>query len=505
MTSQRSPKIWLVTFFLFTLGMACGNKKRAPAEEALEVTPKRPSTATKLDDNKTKEKRKDQITGKPPAVPKAERMLLIVVDTLRADRLGAYGYDKPTTPTMDAIAKEGVRFTTLHAASPWTAPSFGSLYTGVSPTVHGAGAMLAKGSKKGHSMLGVTVGGIRKDLPTLAELMPEKMVTAGFATNAFLSESLGMGRGLNHYDHRNASVHRYRKADEVTDRALEWLEGNGDKPFFMMLHYIDPHMGYGPPDKYVQMFAPDKPRRISVPFTDHQSARDGSLNPNESEKAFIRGLYNGEVRFVDDQIKRVVEWMKQRQLLDDTWLVLTADHGEEQFDHGSFDHGHAYEDEVTRVPLIIRAPGGKWHANQRISHSIRQVDIPATLLHLLGEQIPAHFEGKSLLPMIEGKDNTDRPAYTEFNLRSGQQCALFDGRYKVVYDIRRKRGFFYDQKTDHGEMTKLGKENPIYKELLGNLMKKRAALQAAAKGKVFEKGALSGEAAEALKSLGYIE
>ena len=431
-------------------------------------------------------------------------MLLIVVDTLRADRLGAYGYDKPTTPTMDAIAKEGVRFDNLRSASPWTAPSFGSLYTGVSPTVHGAGAMLANGSNDGHSVLGVTVGGIRNDLPTLSELMPEEMVTVGFVTNAFVSEALGMARGFDHYDHRNNSVYRYRKADEVTNRAIAWLKRHGEKPFFMLLHYIDPHMGYGPPDKYVKMFAPDKPRRISVPFTDHISARDGTLNPNASEKAFIRGLYDGEVRFVDDQIKRVINMMRKEERLEDTWIIVTADHGEELFEHGSFEHGHAYEDEVIQVPLIIRAPGGTWHADERVSYSVRQVDIPATLLALLGEPVPSHMEGKPLLPMIEGDDSEDRVAYTEFNLFSGQQCSLFDGRYKIVYDIRHHRGFFYDHRNDPKEQTKIGKENPLYETLLATLMKNRAALETAAKGKTFEAGQLDEEAAKALKSMGYI-
>lgn len=440
-----------------------------------------------------------------PKRSKSEKMVLIIIDTLRADRLGAYGHDKPTSPTIDALAKEGIRFDTLHSASPWTAPSFGTIYTGVSPTVHGAGAMLAKGSHKGTSVLGVTVGGIRKDLPTLAELMPENMVTAGFVTNAFVSKALGMGRGLDHYDHRNASVFRYRKADEVTERALKWLNKNSENPFFLLLHYIDPHMGYGPPAKYVKMFAPNKPRRINVPFTDHESARDGSLNPSEDEKRFIRGLYDGEVRFVDDQIKRVIALLQETGRLDDTWVIITSDHGEELFEHGSFEHGHAYENEVTRVPLIIRAPKGRWHAGEAVGHSVRHVDIPATLLDLLGAPVPPHFEGASLVPMIEGKDTADRPAYIEFNLFHGQQCALFDGQYKVVFDIRRNRGFYYDLKNDPREMTRLDDRSPQYARLLKALMNKRKALQAAAKGKVFEKGQLSGEAAEALKSLGYIK
>ncbi len=438
-------------------------------------------------------------------MPKERKMVMMVVDTLRADRLGCYGYAKPTTPTIDRVAREGVLFETMHSASPWTAPSFGSIFTGVSPTVHGAGSLLAKGNRRGTEVLGATVGGLREDLPTLAELLPDDMVTGAFITNAFVSKELGMDKGFDHYDHRNASVYRSRRADEVTDRAIGWLEKNASKSFFLLLHYFDPHMSYDPPAQYVERFAPNKPRRISVPFTDHAAARDGSLKPNEQEKAFIRGLYDGEVRFVDDQMARVLQVMETHGLLDDTWIVVASDHGEEQFEHGSFDHGHAYEEEVTRVPFVIRAPGGTWRAGDRVSQSVRHVDIPPTILEILGEDAPGHFEGSSLLPVIEGRDTSDRPAYIEFNLFGGQQCALFDGRYKTVWDLRHKRGFYYDLKKDPKETTRLGKEDPKLAALLKNLMATRDALSKPAEGKKFREGKLSAEALEGLKSLGYIE
>jgi hypothetical protein len=242
-TQPRNQKEGLAVLVIGLLLFASCKKEETPPTPAPRQQGATIARATEVSASPADPKAgPDKVTSPP----RADKMLLIVVDTLRADRLGAYGYDKPTTPTMNALASEGVRFESLRAASPWTAPSFGALYTGVSPTVHGAGAMLAKGSQKGHDVLGVTVGGIRRDLPTLAELMPEEMVTAGFVTNSFMSESLGMARGFDHYDQRNNSVHRYRKADDVTDRALKWLDANSDKPFFMLLHYIDPHMGYGP-------------------------------------------------------------------------------------------------------------------------------------------------------------------------------------------------------------------------------------------------------------------
>ena len=264
-------------------------------------------------------------------------------------------------------------------------------------------------------------------------------------------------------------------------------------------------MKYDPPAKYVKQFAPDKPRRLSAPFVDHHSARDGSLNPNEKEKRFIRGLYNGEVRFVDDQLALLKDAMEEMGLLDSTWLVITSDHGEEHFEHGSFEHGHAYEEEVTRVPLILRAPGGRWQAGRRIQTSVRHVDILPTLLALHHLPSPPHFEGTSLLSLIPHGAQEHRPAYMEFNLFHGQQVALFDGRYKFVWDTRRKRGFYYDLTEDPGETTRLGKGSPEYDALYTQLKATRMKLQKAAANKAANQAVMDAETIEALRSLGYLE
>ena len=439
------------------------------------------------------------------AQPKSDKVIMVVVDALRADGLGCYGYSKDTSPTIDRLAKEGILFERMHSASPWTAPSFGTFYTGVSPTVHGAGSMLARGSSKGTTLFGVTVGGIRKDLPTLPKLLPSEVRKGAIINNSFVSKELGFARGVDDFNHKIAHLTRYRTADEVTDIATKWLEEHKDGPFFLMAHYFDPHIQYGPPKKYLAQFAPDKPRRIAYPFVDHHTARDGTLKPNDAEKEYIRGLYNGEVRFTDDQIGVLIGAMEKMGLMDDTWLIITSDHGEEHFDHGSFEHGHRYEEEVVRVPFIVRAPGGKWKAGTRIADSVSHVDILPTVLDLYSVPSLPHFEGSSMLPLVDGKKRPDRTSYMEFNLFKGQQCALFDGRYKIVWDFRRNRAFMYDLKEDPRELTKLGKEHPMYEGMLERVKARREELTRQARGKVFDKGALSKEAADALKSLGYIK
>ena len=445
-----------------------------------------------------------------PEVPEGRRVVLFVVDTLRADRLGCYGYEEQeTTPTMDRLAEEGGLFEKFHAASPWTGASFASILTGVAPAVHRAGKRLPSKSKEGESFLGVRVTPITKKVATLSEMLGET-TSAAIVTNAFLHPSLGFARGFDHYDHEVAGLYKARRADEVTSAAIEWLRGHKDESFFLMVHYFDPHISYDPPPEYRKRFAEPPSGRIGVPFADHAAARSGELDPSENEKRFIRGLYNGEVRFVDDQIGRMLEEMDELGMLDDSWIALTADHGEEQFDHGSFDHGHRYEDEVTRVPLLIRAPGGKWKAGERVSWSARHVDIAPTFLDWLGVEPHPQLAGESLMPLIAGEEERHRPAYMEFNIYWKARRALFDGRYKLIRDVEGERGYMYDLEKDPGEQQRLEKDHSRYAELDAQLSALVSALDERARelrsGDAGQEAVeLSEDVSGALRALGYLE
>ena len=440
-------------------------------------------------------------------LPRSKKMVLIVVDTLRADRLGSYGYKKqPTSPHMDKLAAEGVLFEHFAVASPWTAPSFGTMLTGLPPTMHRAGKILPKTAKVGQKVLGVRVSGLNKSVPTLPELISPAN-SGAITNNAFLHPALGYARGFGSYDHKNASLLRCRRADEVTDAAVSWLKEHRDEDFFLLVHYFDPHISYDPPAKYKEMFAPGKVGRIQAPFSDHYPARNGELKPSEAEKDFIRGLYNAEVRFVDDQIGVLVDQMKSLGLMDSTWIALTSDHGEEQFDHGSFDHGHRYEEEVTRVPFILRAPQGKWNAGKRVLYLARHVDILPTVLDLFGAEAPTYLVGRSMISLIDGSEASHRSAYMEYNLYWGQKYALYDGRYKYIANVYSGRGYMYDLKKDPAEQHQLGVEHPQFEvlkkqsQLLRDNFTKRASSNIAS-DEVVE---LPEEVEKSLRSLGYIQ
>ena len=448
-------------------------------------------------------------------VPKADNLLLIVIDTLRADRLGCYGYkDQPTTPALDAIAAQSIIFDRFYTASPWTAPAFGTLLTGVSPLLHKTGWWL-KDPEKGSVLIGnVNLYSLNSRLYTLAELLNTR-VSATFASNPFLDPKLGFARGVDHYD----QTPEHRRADVVTSQALTWLKNNGDQKFFVMLHYMDTHTPYDPLPEYKKQFTKNiDPGRIKAPFAPSQSEAL-KLHPSKNELQYIKSLYNAELRFVDDEIKRLFETIDKQGLLDNTWIVITADHGEEQWDHGDFNHGFQYENEVTRVPLIIRAPKGKWGAKKRVPYSVPMKDLLPTFLSWFNIAPPKYIEGKNIMPVITGKEKNDRPCYMEFQLYRKQKYAYFNGRYKIIKPETGPGEYMYDLLKDPEEQHKITKHTAEYKKIskeIREYQRARLTLMNKINNGLLEakteldsdeqnNDALSNETVKSLKALGYIK
>jgi arylsulfatase A-like enzyme len=448
----------------------------------------------------------------PPPVgepPEADKVVLVVIDALRADALGCYGYPRPVSPSIDRLAAESAVFDTFHASAPWTLPSFASILTGVSPQVSkvrvSGGEDLRKlpGKKKGRR---ITV--IHRQLPTLAELLPG-VSTYAIVNNNFLHEQHGFGRGFGTYDFERAGFASYRQADETVKRALDWLGKNRQGPLFALIHLFDPHVPYYPPEKYRRRFGlGEKGRMRPRDYYQFRKIRDEKLVPTFAEKSYLRGLYDGEVRFSDDSVGELVEGMRRIGLLDSAWLVITADHGEEFWEHGGFEHGHRYEEELTRVPLLIRAPGGRWGAGRRVALSARHVDIAPTVLEWLDVERPAHLEGRSLLPMISGEEDGHRPAYMEHKLRGKLEVAWFDGRYKLIWWSGEHRDRLYDLLEDPGERRSLGEDHPMYRPLRKALIGYRRSLDAAGEALGEDEAPeveIDEDLKEAMEKLGYFD
>jgi choline-sulfatase len=307
-------------------------------------------------------------------------VILITMDTTRADHLGCYGYAGAKTPRLDALAGRGVLFEQAAASSPLTLPAHCSILTGMYPTYHG-----------------VRINGntaLSEEQTTIAEVLSAKGYDCGAFIGAFVLDGRwGLKQGFEHYDDQ-FDLKKYKHIDlgaiqrpgnQVMDAALSWLEGRKDKAFFAWVHLYDPHTPYEPPEPYLSEFGPRG----------------------------LAGLYDGEIAFMDEQIGRCVDWLERNGLNNKTILVLIGDHGEGLGSHGEGTHGYFIYDYAVHVPFIVVTPF-KGLQGVRVSSQVRAVDVFPTLLELAGTSPAAPTQGRSLVPMMfRPKKKQDSYAYSE--------------------------------------------------------------------------------------------
>lgn len=348
----------------------------------------------------------------PPSPARGKNVLFVLIDTLRADHLDAYGYERETAPFLAEIARRGVLFEDVSAPCSWTKPSIASLFTSLYPTQHGVLAGNARDTED-HFVSDVLPPG----LPVLAEFFQR----AGYDTfasvrNSHLKAFMGFGRGFDVYE--EVLGH----ADRVIAPFLEWLDNRGNgppRPFFAYLHFLDVH-AYTPPPEYRERFGPVRlryflPGRPEIFMKFREAVREGRAECPPEEREGIVRLYDASIRFLDDRLRALWAELERRGLADDTMIVVTSDHGEEWFEHGEFAHGHSMADNLLRVPWILAWPGGP--AGRRIRHPASLVDVLPTLLDLAG--LPGDrsgFVGVSLArEAVEGESGPvpDRLRYGE--------------------------------------------------------------------------------------------
>ncbi len=365
-------------------------------------------------------------------------VISIGVDTLRPDHLGCYGYERRTSPNIDWLAGEGVLFENTISQCPWTLPSFATLFTSLYPTQHGAGTLRNK---------------MRTSFPTLATLLSEAGYTTGGIISApVLSSATGIARGFQHYDVGEESL--FRTADEVTARALEWIDSGHGRPFLLFLHYWDPHDPYGPPPPYDTAFDPSYEGKLGNTVTLRSLAigsaaqvgftlSEDSSSIDERDRAHVVALYDGEIAFADSMIGELLRGLKERDLRENTIIVLLSDHGEEFFEHNGVGHGHTFYNEVIRATLVMACPE-VIPGNRRVTEQVRLLDVTPTILDLLGLASDPGFEGVSLVPLIENRGalaGTDgmlfppRAAYSEGIREGPEKKAVIIYPWKLIYEI----------------------------------------------------------------------
>ena len=251
---------------------------------------------------------------------------------------------------------------------------------------------------------------------------------------------------------------------------LEWLDQRPqDKPFFLYVHVIDPHVPYKPPHQFLEMYDP-APYAGVVDFTNDsellEKIKAGQIPLNARDKVHLEALYDGEVSYQDVHFNSVIDGLARRNLADDTMVIIVADHGEEFWDHGSVGHGHSVWEELLHVPMIVRLPGTTPGATH-IPDAVGLIDVEPTVLEALGQRIPDGLAGQSFLPLLRG-ETPDAPRMTVSGFMDGWRTVV-SGRFKLIHRTL-ERQMVYDLERDPHEQTDLAPGRPIAVRYLRGLL-----------------------------------
>ncbi len=384
------------------------------------------------------------LAAAPEAPPRA--IVLVTIDTLRADRLGAYGYTRPTSPFLDRLAREGAVFEQAFASAAHTSPAHASLFTGLHPSQHGVrsnGQGFPDRAEGGYPTLAETLAGAGYDTAAVSAVNFLRPITRGFRVQDF-----------------GGSARGYRTAEGTVDRAVAYLaESRPRERFFLWLHLYDPHLPHRAPEDLTREFAFATPQAVEDWAQGVLAKRPGvqGVYPSSAALATRHGNYDAEVRFADREIERLFEALRRAGLLDDTLFIVTADHGEGLGDHGYDGHGPLLYDEVLHVPLVLWR-GGRY-AGLRLDSLWRHVDLLPTLAEWTGARLQMGsftLQGRSLLPALRDPGAPQTPALAFAQRRpagpklrhyeKGEVFALRDldlkyivrtGGHDEMYDLRR--------------------------------------------------------------------
>lgn len=391
-------------------------------------------------------------------------VLLITLDTTRADHIGAYGWSKAKTPNIDALAAKGVRFANAYCSTPLTLPSHCSILTGTYPLYH-------KIRNNGSYYLG-------KEATTLAERLKER----GYKTSAFVASfnvdsRFGVDQGFDTFDDKFSedemlkTFRSERKADKVADSFIAWFDANYKEKFFSWIHLFDPHMPHDPPSPYKEEFAGN--------------------------------LYDGEIAYMDFHFGRIIERLREKNVLDKTLIVVAGDHGEALGEKEELDHGIFIYDVTMRVPLIFYAD--KCLPESLVVDSrVRLIDVMPSILEMVKIPVNKEVQGTSLLPYIEGKKKEELSCYLETyyppeTFGWSELVGLIDGNWKY---IKAPRSELYNLREDKNEENNLlDKES---KTVAGLKKKLEEVIRNYSSKTEASRRTLTHEEEDRLRSLGYL-
>jgi arylsulfatase A-like enzyme len=348
--------------------------------------------------------------------PPRPNVILIVVDTLRQDHLGCYGSPREVSPNIDRLAVDAIRYENAFSQAPWTTPSFASLLTSMYP-----------------STLGVTEKPDRLDDRFV--LLSEILTGQGYATGAiishyFLKSKWNLDQGFDVYDESSIVGHGGVSGQLATRAALDFIDVHREKPFFLLVHYFDPHYDYIEHEEFVFSEDVDYEGPVSSAM-EYTELRDMAPDLNRRDLEFLRALYDSEIAFTDAQIGALFDGLSDRGLFDDSLLLFTADHGEEFRERKTIGHGGTLYNELIKVPLIIKYPGSE--AGSVVDTNVALIDVYPTILDYLGVTVGHEIAGTSLLVDNPEADTPPHRVFSETDW--GQYRAVIDENLKLIYSI----------------------------------------------------------------------
>ncbi|MBP6875202.1 MAG: sulfatase [Candidatus Eisenbacteria bacterium] len=439
--------------------------------------------------------------------PKQPNIVLITLESVRADHLGCYGYDKPTSPALDALAKEGVIYENAQAVTSWTLTAHASIFTGLYPDAHQVTGPFSRLDDK---------------YTTITEALANAgYYCAGVISGPYLSRAHNVPQGFQHYNENPSAESQSLSHSKVTGREMEAglrhvinVLRDRKKPMFLFAYFWDPHYDYIPPAPYDHMFVTPDCQPIDI----RKYESSGRIHPGMApgELAYVKSQYDGEIRWTDEHLGRVFDALKAQHMWDNTAIIVLADHGEEFFEHGEKGHKKNLYTESVRIPLIIKYPKGVGVG--RDARLASQVDIFPTILELAHAQSDQPNQGLSLLGPVPPSSRT---AYMElltanfFPKRGGgfearevkNWYGARQGDYQLIVQAEAERRELYNMRADPGQRTNIFGQEGTPSNMLISLLQEGAE-QDLAIAKVYgisTEAKLDESALENLRSLGYVQ
>jgi len=383
--------------------------------------------------------------GAPAVYTPTERyyrnVLLIGVDTLRADAVSLYGGRNFVTPTLEELGRGASMFTQARAQSSWTLPSFASIITGGLP-----------------SRIGTTIesGRIPETATTIGEILrPYGYATSTICGNTYLGNiNSGFQQGFDELWYEFAA-----SPDKSVDQAMDYIDRVNDRDWLCFLHFLDPHGPYTPTDEFASKTVdPNYSGTFGNNFHAAEAWKSGEFIPPDEDINHARNLFDAEVAMIDSALGRLFDYLVENDLYDDTLIIISSDHGEEFFEHGAFEHGHSMYDEVVRMPLIVKGPG--FPGGGSFDTCVGNTDIVPTILEFLKISPSGILEGDPLQRVVSGEIGNDRIIYGEGNNRGTHRKFAVEWPYKCILDYVTGETLLFNIESDPGEFSDLSDAEP---------------------------------------------